>query len=289
MASSGVVQSIQALLNSIADGPFPTVPASTIRSVVASLQAIIPGLGVFNYTATTDPTSANDNTQGYGPGSIWFNTSNNREWLCISAATGAAVWSFGGASYANGGYNPSNEVTQFGSAPTALMAAEGNINRQISSAGVQPGATGGDNVLAVYSIPPNSFDGIGNRALTITAAGSFGATANTKTVKLIYNPATAVVGSTVGAGGITLCTTGAQTQNGGGWQLMGTVMKYGAAGSNTQLCINNGAVGTTHFGVTAPAVSTAAENGAILVAVTGNAATAVSDIVFNWLEVNAMN
>ena len=237
-------------------------------------------------TTTTDPGAANDVTQGYTPGSFWLNTTTNRVWMCFTNAAGAAVWALDGV-VVGVGVEPSGMLTQFGSS-TASFPEEGNINRQISSAGVQPSSTAADIVLAVYSLPASAFDVLG-RGLTITAAGAFGATANNKTVKLIWNPATAVVGSAVGAGGTTFCTTGVVNQNGGGWQVMGTVFKYGAAGSNTQLCVNNGAVGTTHFGVTAPALAAAVESGAILIAVTGNAATAASDITYNWLEVNAMN
>ena len=39
----------------------------------------------------------------------------------------------------------------------------------------------------------------------------------------------------------------------------------------------------------APALATATENGAILVAVTGNAGTATGDIALNFFEINAMN
>lgn len=171
----------------------------------------------------------------------------------------------------------------------ANFGGEGNINLQVSSAGIQPGATGADNVLAVYSLPANSFDAA-NRSIQITAAGSFGATANTKRVKVIFNPATAVVGSTVGAGGTTIADTGAVTTNGGGWQLQASVTKYGASGSNTQIGIHNQAqVGAAVAALLAPSLITAPENGTILIAVTGNATTAASDIVFNALEVNAMN
>lgn len=53
-------------------------------------------------------------------------------------------------------------------------------------------------------------------------------------------------------------------------------------------------VGTTHGGLgtgTAgkPTAIAAVESGAILIAVTGNATTAASDIVFNFLNVNALN
>ena len=68
------------------------------------------------------------------------------------------------------------------------------------------------------------------------------------------------------------------------------MFKYGAAGSNTQLGIHaqaqsGGAVST----LLAPSTITATESGAIFIAITGNATTAASDIVFNWLEINAMN
>ena len=173
-------------------------------------------------------------------------------------------------------------------ASLAPMLSEGNINLQVASTGVQPGATAVDNVLAVYALPGNAFDAAG-RGISITAAGSFGATANNKRVKIIFNPATAVVGITVGGGGSTICDTGTVTQNAGGWQLMASVFKYGAAGSNTQIGIHNQAIVSTAVAPVAPSLITAVESGAILVAVTGNATTAASDIVFNFLEVNAMN
>jgi hypothetical protein len=173
-------------------------------------------------------------------------------------------------------------------ASLAPMLSEGNINLQVASAGVQPGATGADNVLAVYSLPGNAFD-IAGRGISITAAGSFGATVNNKRVKIIFNPASAVLGSTVGGGGSTICDTGTIAQNAGGWQLMASVFKYGASGSNTQIGIHNQAIVSTAVAPVAPSLITAAEVGAILIAVTGNATTAVADIVFNFLEVNAMN
>lgn len=182
----------------------------------------------------------------------------------------------------------SAQNTQFGSG-NASFPEEGNVNRQISATGVNPGATGADNVLAVYSLPANSFD-VSGRGLYIQAQGSFGATGNNKRIKIIWNPSTAVVGSTVGSGGTLVCDTGTVTTNGGGWQVSGMVFKYGAAGSNTQICMNNGAIaGSSHLGTAAPVTATATESGAILIAITGNATTAASDIVFNWLEINAMN
>lgn len=46
-----------------------------------------------NLTATTNPTTGSDTTQGYSVGSTWVNTSTQSIFVCASAATGAAVWS----------------------------------------------------------------------------------------------------------------------------------------------------------------------------------------------------
>lgn len=183
---------------------------------------------------------------------------------------------------------PSAIQTYFGGG-LGSFPEEGNISRQISAAGINPGATAADNVLAVYSIPANSFDAAG-RGLIIQALGSFAANGNNKTVKIIFNPATAVVGSTVGGGGTTVATTGVSAGNGVGWQLGANIFKYGALGSNTQFTVQTAAiVGTALGGIGVPVNAAAVESAAILIAVTGNAATTATDIIFNFLEVNAMN
>ena len=246
-------------------------------------------VGIATLTATVDPTSSNDSTQGIQVGGIWFNATAGylRWWECRDNTPGAAKWVFSGADYANGGSNPASETVAFGSS-LGLMAAEGNINRQLSAAGVSPGATGADNVLAVYSLPANAFDVLG-RGLGITAQGSFGATGNNKRVKIIFNATTAVVGSTV-TGGTTVADTGTVTTNGGGWSVQANVFKYGAAGSNTQIGLHQQCqVGAAVSALLAPALITATESGSILIAITGNATTTASDIVFNFAEINAMN
>ena len=240
-----------------------------------------------NLVATADPAVSNDNTQDYGPGSLWLNSATMRVWMCLTNATGAAVWALDGVQ-PGVGIEPSSMITQFGSG-TATFPEEGNINRQISSAGVTPGATGADNVLAAFSLPANSFDQAG-RGLSITAQGSFGATGNNKRIKIIFNPSTATVGSTVGSGGSTVADTGTVTTNGGGWSIQANVFKYGAAGSNTQIGLHQQAqIGGAVAALLAPSLVTATESAAINVAVTGNATTATTDIVFNFLEINAMN
>ncbi|HEX7642988.1 MAG TPA: hypothetical protein VF472_12345 [Burkholderiaceae bacterium] len=176
----------------------------------------------------------------------------------------------------------------------AMVPGSGTLALTMSAAGVNPGSTANDNVLAVLTIPANSFDGQSfpvatNREASILAAGSFGATANSKTVKIVVNPTTAVVGSAV-VGGTTIATTGVVATNGGGWQMQASIIKYGAAGSNTQLAVHYGAqVGAAVAALAAPTALTLPENAAITVAITGNAAAATSDIVFNFANIEWNN
>tara|TARA_Y100000748_G_scaffold300509_1_gene299079 strand:- start:1516 stop:2235 length:720 start_codon:yes stop_codon:yes gene_type:complete len=45
-----------------------------------------------NLSASVPPTVDNDETEGYEPRSRWFDIVANESYLCLSAATGAAVW-----------------------------------------------------------------------------------------------------------------------------------------------------------------------------------------------------
>ena len=178
----------------------------------------------------------------------------------------------------------------------------GVLTRQTgtTSAGLSPGATGADNVIAAYSLPANTFNyapngnanpipGVSTGALRIRVIGHFAANGNTKTVKLIYNATTATVGSTV-TGGTTLITTSTLTTSGGGFILEGWVTKYGLENSNTQIAGQFVAYnGTTLITLPAPSYVTATENAAILIAVTGNAATTATDIVVDLFEIFGSN
>jgi hypothetical protein len=147
----------------------------------------------------------------------------------------------------------------------------------------EPSATGGDYVMVVYSLPASTLTSAG-QGLTIRGSGNYAATTNAKTNKIIWNPTAAVVGSTV-SGGTTIATTGALTQSGTGWYLESIVYK---SGSNTQISQQtpSSAVGAVNLGAGFPAYPTATDTGAILIAVTGNAATATSDINLNLFTVS---
>jgi len=199
-----------------------------------------------------------------------------------SAQAGAIGTSFGNGA-ATSGANPQNALQ---------MGASGDLNVQQSSAGISPAATGADKVLAVYSLPAGALD-IANRILDIQAQGSFvNNGTNAKTVKIIWGATAAVVGQTVSGGTAiaSIVVTTGSAANSGGWQMMASVSKYGAAGSNTQLALHQTSQsGSTPGALLAPSLLTSAENAPILIAITGNAATTASDIVFNFLQITGFN
>ena len=239
-----------------------------------------------NVNATTDPTTANDITQGYQQGSAWGNTTNGRNWVCQQNTKGAAVWAFDGATTGTtAAGTPSALQTQMGGS-TASFRALGTLYSTVSATGFSATTTAADYVIAAYTLPLSVFDQA-TRGVQIQAIGTFGSTANNKTIKILWNPTTAVVGNiAVALPGVTASTSGVTASNAGGFSINAEVYKYGAAGSNTQIALNTGAfVGAVAVAPTAPALTTASETGSILIAVTANCANAASDVLLNYFTV----
>jgi len=64
-------------------------------SISGYLPAVNGGTGTRNNpTATTDPAVSNDSASGYGPGSIWVNTSGLRTYICLDGTPGSATWAY---------------------------------------------------------------------------------------------------------------------------------------------------------------------------------------------------
>jgi len=155
-----------------------------------------------NYTATADPGASNDQTQNYSPGSEWYNTTDGRMWICCSAATGAAVWAL--APVPGTGIFPYNQDTAFGSG-TGVLKPIGTLSRFANNAGLSPAGTGSDYVMWSVTVAASALIASA-QSLAIRAFGSTASNANTKTIKIIVNPATASQGSPVGAGGTTIAS-----------------------------------------------------------------------------------
>jgi hypothetical protein len=68
------------------DDAFPNFPPGAppfVPSGVLLTQSV---------SSTSNPTTSNDNTQGFAAGWVWINSNTGRMFVCRSAATSAAVW-----------------------------------------------------------------------------------------------------------------------------------------------------------------------------------------------------
>lgn len=162
-----------------------------------------------------------------------------------------------------------------------------------SGSGLSPATTGGDYVIAAYTLPANMLNYVsqaavaGGPALRIFVRGHTAANGNNKTIKVIFNATTATVGSAV-SGGTTLASTGVVTINAKSFVIMAWVQKVGLPNANTQI---GGAdlilSDATPVSAGVPVYPAATENADILIAITGNAATAATDIVIDSYEIIA--
>lgn len=71
---------------------------NTVAGNITTMQDAINAVPKNNFSATTNPTNANDVNDGYTIGSEWVNTSSNRSFICIDNSAGASVWVSQGAS-----------------------------------------------------------------------------------------------------------------------------------------------------------------------------------------------
>jgi len=72
-------------------GNGPKIDLAT--SVSGFLPSANGGLGgKNNYAASSDPTVGDDTNDGYAVGSAWYNVSDDRYYICVYNAAGAAVW-----------------------------------------------------------------------------------------------------------------------------------------------------------------------------------------------------
>ena len=176
---------------------------------------------------------------------------------------------------------------------TAVMEESGNVNVQSGNPLSNPASITNDNVLAVYTLPAGSLSAAG-KGLEITTAGNLGNDTQAKRVKLIWNPTSAVVGSSIATNSTSflLGDTGSTTNGGAaaGWIIQAQVYKYGNFGSNTQIGQETGViVGAVHGGCSLASALTTNESLPILIAVTGNATSSVGDISLYNINIEGFN
>jgi len=71
---------------------------------------------------TTAPGVGNDNTQGYAVGSRWVDVTNDKEYVCLDASTGVAVWTETTQSGGEGHTQNTDQYLDFGGANQVVVA-----------------------------------------------------------------------------------------------------------------------------------------------------------------------
>lgn len=135
-----------------------------------------------NYSANTAPGVGDDIANGYGPGSLWLNTTSNLAYICESNAAGSAVWNllgggvsdadYGDITVSGGVWTIDNGVVSM--AKLANIATDSLIGRDAASTGVPTAISvgGGIEFSGSDSIRTSAFTGdvtktAGGTALTI--------------------------------------------------------------------------------------------------------------------------
>ncbi len=175
-----------------------------------------------------------------------------------------------------------------GGGGSAYFGDQGNLFINAAAA-TNPATTGGDIVMSSFSVPALTLD-VAGRSLAFEGYGSTASVTNARTIKIIVNCTTAVVGSAVTGGTTIASITSSATAGSGGWFIGGQLTKYGVAASNTQIAVHfSGQMGSVAIALVAPQALTLTENAAILCALTINAATTATDASYNMFQINMMN
>lgn len=201
-------------------------------------------------------------------------------------------------------FGGSNVAWQVGptSTPMGTFREAGNVYAVAGNPVAGNAADTTDDILGGIQLPAGAFD-VAGRVIEIMAQGTTGATTNNKRFKIFVNPT--MTGQTVTNGvisgghvtaGTPVCDSGAWVNattpnSAAGWAGCATIVKYGAAGSNTQMGQGAAVTGTLNTGMQAGQALTLPENAAINIVVTGSSYTtgAANDVLLQMLQVTALN
>ena len=127
-----------------------TAPANGSHLVADSAQSDGWGSILHKYAATVAPAVTNDIDEGYTPGSFWFDTTNDKAYVCLDNTDGAAVWTeitgggAGGSVATDTIFDAAGDLVQGTGANTAAKLTLG-------AAGTVVRSTGSTNA---YAYPP---------------------------------------------------------------------------------------------------------------------------------------
>lgn len=88
-SGSNVTNVQQAINDNISDIATNTADIATNAANIVALQS---SLTFNNLSATADPTTVDDSDDGYGVGSLWVNTTDDKVFIALDVTVGAAIW-----------------------------------------------------------------------------------------------------------------------------------------------------------------------------------------------------
>ena len=110
-------------------------PTTKVLAWKDSAGATFPLAAQSNFSATAAPGTGDDSGDGYAVGSRWIDVTNDKEYVCLDASVGAAVWTETTATGGGGGGGELDRVEVTGS--TSITATtEATANTVVTATGV---------------------------------------------------------------------------------------------------------------------------------------------------------
>jgi len=103
--------------------------------------------------ATAAPDADNDVDEGYAPGSIWVDVTNDNFYICVDATDGAAVWSSGGGSGSGTSISQGDTgvyATDTGTDGKVEVKADNETFMEVTADGIAMGIIATDSSLTVH-------------------------------------------------------------------------------------------------------------------------------------------
>lgn len=79
-------------LNNASSGGTISNAQQQINTNTGNITTLQTSVKLSNFTAITNPTSGDDNGDGYAIGSLWVNTSQDKVFMAVDVSTGDAIW-----------------------------------------------------------------------------------------------------------------------------------------------------------------------------------------------------
>ena len=156
-------------------------PTTLVLSRKDSSGNITPLAAVNNFAGTAPPDANDDDTAGYGPGSVWVDVTNDKAYVCLDGTTATAVWKE--TTQATGGAvtgTPHEEdYVEFTSTVAVTATVEGSANTVVTAGAVAfDGSTVGIIEFFASRVTPETTAGVPLKIIATDGGTVLGIIAN---------------------------------------------------------------------------------------------------------------